>query len=449
MNDMKKIMNDWRNLLKEDMGMPQNQPEQVNNSQEVNTLQNLVKQHYPEFVSGLNQLVQDKNFLNFLRKQDPNNPNNSLNIKWSSYRCSDLMPMQNIIGLDDSLAFEFKKPDKTREKASGKLIGPESYDFKSRPIITCGKYIIDGHHRWSTVYMLNPQTSIKVRDITNFRDGTSGLKASQLIIAAMKGKVPISSPKGINVFTEDMKNISIWLAGYMTPAFIVQYLPLVKSQTFNKIQEAKTKIARNSAGSGMNISEKQMCVNRILQHINILREKNAPQGAATTNPRTIMPQYSDDSSELEAATSGKINVKAIKGALGAVNEVATTGQPIAGQQPQTPTADQTQAAAYAKTRMTNDRAGVEQEISSGGLDRYKTNPQEARAAINQSRALAQQWRKQQGNPVANVMAAYFDARAVAITALQQQGAKEKVQNTPQQQVLPGLGQQQAAGKIPQ
>lgn len=332
---MNKIMNDWRKLLKEDMGMPQNQPEQVNNSQEVNTLQNLVKQHYPEFVSGLNQLVQDKNFLNFLRKQDPNNPNNSLNIKWSSYRCSDLMPMQNIIGLDDSLAFEFKKPDKTKEKASGRLIGPESYDFKSRPIITCGKYIIDGHHRWSTVYMLNPQTSIKVRDITNFRDGTSGLKASQLIIAAIKGKVPISNPKGINVFTEDMKNISIWLAGYMTQAFIVQYLPLVKSQTFNKIQEAKTKIAKNSAGVGMNISEKQMCVNRILQHINILREKNAPKGEATNHPRTIMPQYSDDSSELEAATSGKINVKAIKGVLGAVNEnapVPPTAAPAQTQQ---------------------------------------------------------------------------------------------------------------------
>jgi hypothetical protein len=106
---------------------------------------------------------------------------------------------------------------------------------------------------------------------------------------------------------------------------------------------------------------------------------------------------------------------------------------------QTPTAAQTQAATYAKTRMTNDRAGVEQEISSGGLERYKTNPQEARAAITQAREFEQQWRKQQGNPVSTAMAEYFKARAVAITALQQQGAKERVQNTPQQQVLPGLG----------
>jgi hypothetical protein len=336
MNDMKKIMNDWRNLLKEDMGMPQNQPEQANNSQEVNTLQNLVKQHYPEFVSGLNQLVQDKNFLNFLRKQDPNNPNNSLNIKWSSYRCSDLIPMQNIIGLDDSLAFEFKKPDKTREKASGKLIGPESYDYKSRPIITCGKYIIDGHHRWSTVYMLNPQTSIKVRDITNFRDGTSGLKASQLIIAAMKGKVPISEPKGINVFKEDMNNIIAWLNGNMTINFANVYSQAIQKK-YRGMQEAtgRAPILRNKNGVGGDTSTISYCVKQLEKNINLLRSNNAPQGAATTNSRTIMPQYSDDSSELEAATSGKINIKAIKGVLGAVNEVAITGQPVAGQPAQT------------------------------------------------------------------------------------------------------------------
>jgi len=332
MNDMKKIMNDWRNLLKEDVGMPQNQPVQANNSQEVNTLQNLVKQHYPEFVSGLNQLVQDKNFLNFLKKQDPNNPNNSLNIKWSSYMCSDLMPMQNIIGLDDSLAFEFKKPDKTREKASGKLIGPESYDYKSRPIITCGKYIIDGHHRWSTVYMLNPQTSIKVRDITNFRDGTSGLKASQLIIAAMKGKVPISEPKGINVFKEDMNNIIAWLNGNMTINFANVYSQAIQEK-YRGMQEAtgRAPILRNKNGVGGDTSAISYCVKQLEKNINLLRSNNAPQGAATTNPRTIMPQYSDDSSELEAATSGKINIKAIKGVLGAVNEVAITGQPVAGQ----------------------------------------------------------------------------------------------------------------------
>lgn len=320
MSDMKKIMNNWRNLLKEDMG------NQVETNAEINTLQKLVKQHYPEFVSGLSRLVQDEGFLNFLKKQDPNNPNNQLNVKWSSYRCSSLLPMQNIIGLDDSLAFEFKKPVKTAQKASGGLIGPEVYDYMSRPIITCGKYIIDGHHRWSTVYMLNPNTSIKVRDITNFRDGTSALKASQLIIAAIKGNVPISKPKGINVFTEDIKQIEIWMRGNMTEQFIQQYLPLVKSQTFSKnVQEIRRfPVARNSSGAGMNMSGGQLCVNRLVKNVELLRSNNAPQGEATNHPRTIMPQYSDDpnNNELTAAMAGNVNVKAIKKVLGAVNENA-------------------------------------------------------------------------------------------------------------------------------
>lgn len=311
MNNMKKLMENWRRAINEDIGSPK---EVKAGSKEAETLHSLVKMHYPEFVNGLSNLIKDPNFLNFLKQEDPDNPNNHLNVEWADYSCLELKPMQNIIGLDDSLAYELKDPAKTNAKASGTIIGPDGYDYMSRPIITCGNYIVDGHHRWSTVYMLNPKTSLRVRNITNFKDGTSGLKASQLIIAAIKGKIPISDPKGINVYTEGLDKITQWISANMSPAFVDQYYPAI---TKNRVQEVRYRLFENAIDS----QEKNMCVQQLIKNIELLRTNNKPEGAAAGNPRTIMPQYSDaKDNELVSAINGKLNLKAIKGALGAVNE---------------------------------------------------------------------------------------------------------------------------------
>lgn len=68
------------------------------------------------------------------------------------------------------------------------------------PIVTYnGKYIIDGHHRWSQVYAANPNASMENLDIKGNLPPTEILKIVHAAIAAKIGKVPSANPQGINI----------------------------------------------------------------------------------------------------------------------------------------------------------------------------------------------------------------------------------------------------------
>jgi hypothetical protein len=345
----KLLFEGWRNFLNEAEAAPA-----AGQDQTFNTLDQLVDKKYPEFVQGLQQLISNPEFRKLLTTANPSDADNKLNVQEATFKCTELQPMQNVIGLDDSLLFDLQKPNKVEQKSSGTVLGPEIYDFKSRPIITCGKYIVDGHHRWSTCYMLNPNNSLKVQNITNFKDGTSALKASQLIIAAIKGKVPISKPKGINVYASDPVSISQWISKSMSDAFVKAYAPAAKKirsgsiEQNKNLQEAETapsstvqqkqanKLASNIATgkidpntgkpvakkeqtpSAQEGGDKKLCVDALMANILLLKKNNAPKGDAAGNPRTIMPQFADEgpAAELQAAIKGTgVNVSAIKKAI--------------------------------------------------------------------------------------------------------------------------------------
>lgn len=84
-----------------------------------------------------------------------------------------------------------------------------SYFFKSpvtlgMPVLTYkGKYIIDGHHRWSQVYMFNPKGQVSC---TNFNYDSDGpidvLKDFQASVLAENGEVKVGTA-GTNIWTVD------------------------------------------------------------------------------------------------------------------------------------------------------------------------------------------------------------------------------------------------------
>ena len=106
----------------------------------------------------------------------------------------NLLPTQAEIGFDQSIANIL-----TDQYGSLQSILKGQADVGG-PIVTYnGKYVIDGHHRWSQVYAANPNATMANLDIKGNLKPTDILKIVHAAIAAKVGKVPSSNPQGINI----------------------------------------------------------------------------------------------------------------------------------------------------------------------------------------------------------------------------------------------------------
>jgi len=144
--------------------------------------------------------------------------------------------------------------------------------------------------------MLNPLSSVSVKNITNFPDGSDALKVSQLIIAAIKG-VSMANPRGINIFKSEDKSTKEFILSNMSDAF---------AEAFSK-------------GSGMK-ADKSAIADKIVENINVLKSENGPEKTgqgASQNDRTIMPQYDDGGTYIDMAAAGDVNLSVVKSALSA------------------------------------------------------------------------------------------------------------------------------------
>lgn len=120
-----------------------------------------------------------------------------------------LIPTQREIGLKESLDFILGSADKYKpqntivcfeDAHSGAMI--------KRPIVTFNKtFIIDGHHRWSQMFITNPKTKIKAVNITGNLPIISLLKAIQSTIGSNTGDLHLKPIKGSNIF--DMSDADI------------------------------------------------------------------------------------------------------------------------------------------------------------------------------------------------------------------------------------------------
>lgn len=181
----------------------------------------------------------------------------------------DLTPCQNEIGLNDSLKFPL----------TGQC-GCANY-FNSpvtvvRPIVTYnGQYIVDGHHRWGQVYMMNPDAEITAIDFTGGSgDPEQMLRDVQGAIAVSEGYVPSSEAHGINVFETSDDEIREWIDSMMVNSCEEELKELLGFDTREEIVEYLVDNARE------------------------LRDNNTPIPGAPD--RNYMPQTTDDAlDELE------------------------------------------------------------------------------------------------------------------------------------------------------
>jgi len=220
-----------------------------------------VKDDYVKFVTELGENIKDPKFLEAVRLLK--NKYGTVQSSTHFYPVKALIPTQNEISPEKSLLF----PLKNAATADLFLKGGNIAVGNNSIVTSCGgRYIIDGHHRWSQLAVMNPTSYIKSIDLDNMCSPVDTLKAVQLGIAGAVGKIPIKGVKDFNLLSP---NFDFGLF----KSFIVANIDPSVIPVFEKY------------GKGYNVDE---IVAYLWSNVEYLRMNNQPATGAPK--RDYMPQ---------------------------------------------------------------------------------------------------------------------------------------------------------------
>lgn len=239
---------------------------------------------YPEFVSKLGDLAKDPKVQAFLRagKGDGSDSDDKLTITAKVIPVKDLFPTQNEIDIQGSLAWPLTNTTSTQN-----ILKKGPVTIKAPAVTYNGKYIIDGHHRWSALYCMNVDGLLNCYDIKGPKmDPLDVLKIVQLAIAADTGEVPTASVKGINLLKASDKDIKAYILKYTKPECL---------DIFNKMLSARFGKLNNES-----LADKV-----IIPNVKQMQQKNKPVPGAPN--RNVMPQTDDAPNALKMINKGVVN----------------------------------------------------------------------------------------------------------------------------------------------
>lgn len=244
-------------------------PSDASDAKEV--LADLKDSSYVEFVEILNSDGKSKAFLDYLRQHyklgdDSIKTVKQAGAKEGTIQCSALVPTQENISLSKSLGM-IGKPGWAE-----KIINTPTEAFDTPTVTYAGKYIIDGHHRWSKAYALNgADCTIKVLNFPAI-DGVSWedmLKAVQLaIVAATPGAELVNPVKNDNMLASSDD--------------------VIKKFVIENICDEVLQAMKNK-GRG---DTKEAVADTVVKNVAQMRETGKPVSGA--KPRDYMPQMDDD-----------------------------------------------------------------------------------------------------------------------------------------------------------
>lgn len=191
----------------------------------------------------------------------------------TSIAVTQLLPSQSEIGLDNSLSYPLKQDCTNLFKSPVTIVAP---------IVTYRKtFIIDGHHRWSQLYMINPKAKITAINF-NYSESSPyrALRNFQGAIAVAHKEVPKQYSKVNNVYE-------------MSENAIEEYVD-------KNIQDACWQSLVNVGVC----EDRDGAIDYILDNINQLRYDNPP--FANAPDREYMPQTDEES--IEIAKEGQTNI---------------------------------------------------------------------------------------------------------------------------------------------
>lgn len=224
-------------------------------------LKNLLKKDYDTFVKELGDNIKDPKFKEAIKQFADNQPINTSNI---APGVTELRPTQNEIDAGKSLEYPLTNAQQLEGILKGGVQAPGG-----NAIVTGGggTFIIDGHHRWSQVYVINPKAKIKALDLTNVTDPFSGLKSAQLGIAGDIGKIPTQSVQGINMITMSKQELYNFVKNKVVNDCVAVFV--------------NYKIASDA-------NDLDGIVNYIWKNVELMQKNNSPVAGAPK--RDIMPQ---------------------------------------------------------------------------------------------------------------------------------------------------------------
>lgn len=224
---------------------------------------------YTEFVKILNKDRKSKAFLQYLRQHYKTGDDEIETVKASGastalIECSKLVPTQQNISLDKSLSMI--KAGKSGWAVN--IINNPATAFNDPTITYAGKYIIDGHHRWSKAYALvGPDAKIKVINFPAIEGVTwkDMLKAAQLAIVA-------KNPGGDLIHKVGNDNMLADTSGQAAADYYVEHA------------DEKVIEAMKAKGFG---DDKEAQSEHVKKNVAAMASTGVVSGAA---PRAVMPQ---------------------------------------------------------------------------------------------------------------------------------------------------------------
>lgn len=232
----------------------------------------LLQKNYPDFVKTLGENMNDPKFIAWLRYLSTFR---QLTFEEIDIPVRNLRPTQNEIDVENSLKYPLSVNPNDLEVF---LDSSKPIAVANKSIVTLlGKYVIDGHHRWSQLYLINPNAKIKCLNIINIEDDPiMALKVVQLgitaHIGAYKKSLPSVTTKGYNIFTASKEELVTWIRNTIdTTTFKLRIIDIFRIK--------------------LNLNTIESIVNYLYGNIELMRQNNNfVQGAPS---RGLMPQTDD------------------------------------------------------------------------------------------------------------------------------------------------------------
>jgi len=272
----------------------------LNEDPELEKMANYVSKNmnrdYTSFVGWLKQNIGNEKLQNFLSLggKDGVPADEKFDISNTKLSVSKLVPTQNEIDVKKSLQYPL-----TDLKSAQRICSNAPITIMS-PIITyAGKYIIDGHHRWSQVCAINPNAQMTAYNITQ-KPGYSPidvLKVTQIAIGLSTDNIKVANVEGQNLLEISLQSAYDFMQKILKNIEIVNVLwKFYEQNSEQKLEERKNK---NKSG------KKDRVLKQIVKNIELMQSENQPIPKAPK--RDVMPQTDTSDNWDQYLQSGVIN----------------------------------------------------------------------------------------------------------------------------------------------
>lgn len=275
-------------------------------------LEEMLGANYETFAKSLGSNIHDPKFVAFLQRglEDGVKQDDLVKTSTLSVACENLIPTQAEIDIEKSLAFPLKNiknevpTSKLLEYFKGGTFAPGGF------IVTCcgGKYVIDGHHRWSQLYCLNPKAKMACLNMDNIMFKPSAEGAGMALKAALVGSVAAGIYKseiveGSNLIGIDENTLKNYVAQNIGPEAYKAFK--IWSQKMGGVNKMTRNVGKFEAYSPSDPVVKY-AEDHIWRNVQMMNRRNKPITDASA--RTFMPQTGDSAEKfMTPLAKGMVN----------------------------------------------------------------------------------------------------------------------------------------------